>query len=68
MFGMDGFGLICMLLFSVVGMAAGKRDSNPIQSVCGVLLMFYPYVVSNDILLVLIGSALSGAAWYFRDR
>ena len=67
---MDAFGLIVTLFFSLVGMvvfASGKKNANLIHLACGILLMVYPYAVSNDILLVLIGAILSAIAWFFRD-
>jgi putative effector of murein hydrolase LrgA (UPF0299 family) len=53
-----------MLLFSLLGMAAwlvGKRKQKATTKWLGVALMFYPYVVSQTVLLYLVGAALCGA-------
>jgi hypothetical protein len=52
------------LLFSLLGMAAwlvGKRKQKATTKWLGVALMFYPYAVSQTVLLYLVGVALCGA-------
>jgi hypothetical protein len=53
-----------MILFSLLGMAAwmvGKRKQKATTKWLGAALMFYPYVVSQTLLLYVIGVALCGA-------
>jgi hypothetical protein len=53
-----------MILFSVAGMAAwvmGKRKQKATTKWLGVALMFYPYAVTQTLLLYLVGLALCGA-------
>jgi hypothetical protein len=53
-----------VLLFSLLGMAAwlvGKRKQKATTKWLGVALMFYPYAVSQTVLLYLVGVALCGA-------
>lgn len=58
------------VLFSLVGMAAfgyGKRMASLKTMVIGGVLMVFPYVVPNAILLYVIGAALTAALFYYRD-
>ena len=67
---MDMASVMLMVLFSIFGMIAfsqGKKNTNIVQAVCGVLLMVYSYVVPGWILILLVGSALTFVAWFFRD-
>ena len=67
---MDGFAIVCAMFFGLIGMALigrAKRNANIPQFICAILLMGYPYAVSNDIVLVIIGTVLCGVAWFFRD-
>jgi hypothetical protein len=61
--------LIGMLLFSLIGFAAfrygGKRSNPPVRWI-GLALMLYPYVVSDTLLLYVVGAALCGAIYWFR--
>ena len=62
--------LLEMVLFSIIGMAvfaSGKRNTNLVLLVCGVLLMGYPYFVSGPWLMGIIGASLCTVAWFFRD-
>jgi len=50
------------ILFSVVGLIYfrwGKRDSELLPLVCGVLLLAYPYFVSSAVAMALIGLVLT---------
>ena len=58
------------LLFGVVGMAAviyGKKSTLWKPMLIGVILMAFPYFVSQVWLLYGIGCALCGALFVFRD-
>lgn len=53
------------ILFSVLGMAAwliGKRKQKATTKWLGVALMFYPYAVTNTVMLYVVGIALCAAA------
>lgn len=59
-----------MILFGAFGMASfvhGKRTTRVIPIILGVALMGFPYLVSDDLPLYLVGIALTVAAWHFRD-
>ncbi len=62
--------LIASMLFGSVGFVAfmyGKRQMLPKTMVLGVLLMVYPYFISNTVAVYLIGASLTGAVFLFRD-
>jgi hypothetical protein len=56
--------LILGLLFSSVGtgyLVYARRQHSPIFAVTGVLLIVYPYVISNAFLIFVIGAAIAAA-------
>jgi hypothetical protein len=60
-----------LLFFSVLGYAAyrfGKRSEQPVARWGGVVLMLYPYLVSETWLLYVVGAGLCAAIFVFRDR
>lgn len=57
------------ILFGAIGLAAfvhGKRLGLAIPMILGVVLMVFPYFVSEALPEFLVGIALSFAAWKFR--
>jgi len=59
------------IVFGIIGMAAfyyGKRTSHQYVKWIGVVLMLYPYVIPGTEALYLVGIALCGACYYYRDR
>lgn len=60
--------IVGAILFSILGMAAyvyGKRAQNGTVKWLGVALMFYPYVVTDTVMMYIVGAALCGAViWY----
>ncbi len=61
--------LLWSLLFSSVGLGFfvyGKRQKAVVPLFCGLGLMIYPYFVSNTILMVAIGVALSALPYFVR--
>lgn len=63
--------IVGAILFGVLGLFAyyyGKRRQRRTTRWLGLALMLYPYVVPNTWALWAIGVALSGAAWFYRDR
>ena len=61
--------LLWGLLFSSIGLGFfiyGKRQKAVVPLFCGLGLMIYPYFVSNSLLLVAIGCALSVLPYFVR--
>jgi len=57
------------LLFGSIGLGFflyGKKQQAIVPLLCGLGLMIFPYFVSNTILLVAIGIALSALPYFFR--
>ena len=61
--------LLWAVLFGSVGFAYflyGKRQKALVPLVCGTVLMACPYFISNTILLVAVGIALSAVPYFVR--
>jgi hypothetical protein len=61
--------LLWSLLFSSIGLGFfvyGKKQKAVVPLLSGLGLMIYPYFVSNTILLVAIGAALSVLPYFVR--
>jgi predicted membrane protein len=61
--------LLWGLLFSSIGLGFfiyGKRQRAVVPLVCGLILMIFPYFVSNTIALVVIGLALMALPYFVR--
>ena len=57
-------------LFGGIGFVAfvyGKKTSGFRAMMLGIVLMGFPYFVKDTMLLYLVGSALTGALFIFRD-
>ncbi|MEP6635039.1 MAG: hypothetical protein ABJA62_12615 [Luteimonas sp.] len=57
------------LLFGSIGLGYfiyGKQQKKPIPLLCGIGLMAFPYFVSNNWLIVLIGAALMAVPFLVR--
>lgn len=66
---MDTSSLMWGLIFGSVGLAFftyGRRQRAVVPLVCGVVLMVFPYFVSNTILLVALGAALVAVPYFVR--
>ncbi len=61
------FGGFIFGVFGFAGFAYGKKQANWKLMALGILLMAFPYFVSNAILLFTIGIALTVALFIFRD-
>jgi hypothetical protein len=62
--------LLWGVVFSSIGFGFflyGKKQSNLIVFLCGILLMAYPYFISNTYLLVLLGLVLMATPYFYRD-
>jgi len=60
--GLSMWGIFLGFIFSMVGLAffrIGKKDRDMKYMVLGVILMVYPYFVTNTIYIILIGLFLS---------
>jgi hypothetical protein len=63
---LDPNALLLSLLFGSVGFVFfvyGKRQSRPVHMGAGVLLMVYPYFVSNLWAMAAIGVGIIGLLW-----
>lgn len=63
-------GLLWGVLFSSIGLGYfiyGKKQRSIPALICGILLMMYPYFVSNTWVLVIVGAVLTAVPWYWRD-
>ena len=61
--------LLWGLLFGSIGLGFfmyGRKQKAPVPLICGLALMFFPYFVSNTILLVAIGVALMVIPYFVR--
>ncbi|WP_167632318.1 hypothetical protein [Mariprofundus ferrooxydans] len=57
------------LLFGSIGIGFfifGKRQGKIVPLICGLVLMIFPYFISNTYLFVGIGSALVALPWLIR--
>lgn len=61
--------LLWGLLFGSVGLGFfvyGKKQKAAVPLACGLILMIFPYFVSNTLLLVAIGVELIAVPYFFR--
>jgi hypothetical protein len=61
--------LLWGLLFGSIGLGFfiyGKRQKTVMPLICGLVLMIFPYFVSNTILLVILGVVLMSLPYFFR--
>jgi hypothetical protein len=66
---MSASSLFLNLLFGAFGLGFfvyGKRQKAVVPLVCGLVLMVFPYFISNTILLVAIGVALMAIPFLVR--
>ena len=67
---MTAANLIAGLIFGSIGFVAlvyGKKQSRFKAMIIGIILIGYPYAVSNVIAIYAIGAALTAALFIFRD-
>ena len=58
------------LLFGSIGLGFfiyGRKQQRVAPLVCGLILMAFPYFVSNTILLVVIGAVLIAAPYFIKS-
>jgi hypothetical protein len=66
---MDTSSLLWGLLFGSIGLGYliyGRKQRAVVPLLCGLALMVFPYFVSNNILLVVIGVVLMAIPYFFR--
>jgi hypothetical protein len=67
--GLSMWALIWGLIFNSIGVFAflyGKKRSNVIYMVIGVLLVIYPYAIQQTTAVFVIGVVLTAALYFFR--
>jgi len=66
---MNTSSLLWGLLFGSFGLGFfvyGRKQKAIIPLVCGLILMVYPYFISNTIILVILGVVLTGIPYFIR--
>jgi hypothetical protein len=66
---MNTSSLLWGLLFGSIGLGFfiyGKKQRTVVPLICGLLLMIFPYFVSNTFLLVTLGAVLISVPYFFR--
>lgn len=61
--------LLWGVLFGSIGLGFfvyGRKQRRVVPLVCGLALMFFPYFVSNIVLLVIVGIALMAVPYFVR--
>ena len=56
------YGIVAIIFFSIIGFGYflyGKKSANYVFLICGIILMVFPYFVSNLAYLVIIGIVFS---------
>lgn len=57
-------------LFGSIGVGYfiyGRKQQKVVPLACGLVLMVFPYFVSNTILLIVIGAALMAVPYFYRS-
>ncbi len=70
MLSISGASLFGGIIFGAVGLAAfiyGKKQASFKPMLIGILLMVFPYFISNTVIVFVIGSLLIAALFVFRD-
>ncbi|AXI01537.1 hypothetical protein [Aquirhabdus parva] len=66
---MDTATLLWGVLFGAIGLGFfvyGRKQSAVIPLICGILLMVFPYFISNSYLIVGIGTVLVAIPYFIR--
>ncbi|HEY1371332.1 MAG TPA: hypothetical protein VGH50_02605 [Candidatus Binatia bacterium] len=64
---MDTSSLMWGLVFGSIGLGYfvyGKRQKSAVPMLSGIGLMFFPYFVSNPIMLVIVGALLAALPYF----
>jgi len=65
----DPFNIVAGILFGAIGFGYflyGKKQRKRVPLLCGIVLMIYPYFLTNHIALALIGVAISVIPYFVR--
>ncbi len=68
--GINWWNIMGGIIFSIIGWYAfmhGKREKSMRPMVIGIVLMVYPYFVSNTFLVFAIGIGLTAALYFWRE-
>ena len=68
--GINWWNIFGGIIFGIIGWYAfwhGKKEKSWRPMVIGILLMVYPYFISNTFLAFGIGSALTAALYFWRE-
>ncbi len=66
---MSTASLVWGFLFGAIGIGFfvyGKRQEKLVPLICGLVLMVFPYFVSNTVVMVIIGTALMAIPYFYR--
>jgi hypothetical protein len=66
---MDTAALLWGVLFSAIGLGFfvyGRKQNAVVPFVCGILLMVFPYFISNSYMIVGIGIVLMAIPYFIR--
>jgi hypothetical protein len=72
-FSLDGFSISAMIAASVFGLIGftaflrGRKTADPKMLIIGILLMVYPFLVTNPVWTWVVGIALTAALFIFKD-
>lgn len=56
------YGIVAIIFFSIIGFGYflyGKKSTNYVFLICGIILMIFPYFVSNITYVIIIGIVIS---------
>ena len=68
--GFNWWNILGGLVFSIIGWFAfsrGKKEKSWRAMVLGIVLMVYPYFISNTLLFFAVGIALTAALFFWRE-
>ena len=52
------YGIVAIICFSIVGFAYflyGKKSTNYLFVICGIILMVFPYLITNPVYVIITG-------------
>ena len=56
------YGIVAIIFFSIIGFGYflyGKKSANYVFLICGIILMVFPYFISNTAYLIITGIVVS---------
>jgi hypothetical protein len=56
------YGIVAIIFFSIVGFGYflyGKKSTNYVYLICGIILMVFPYFISDTAYLIITGIVIS---------